>query len=147
MSECPSQIVTYIAGFVSRSIQKNIKCENCRAALIGNRLNFLNSLISQKTHDGLIYPSADVIKICVKAERFLRIFKNNMHKKNIVLMLSNKIISECLNDNLLEDLGNHVLESPVNHIYFLIKSICMKYIDIRIHFITKVQSQKSDPIM
>ncbi|VEN48280.1 unnamed protein product [Callosobruchus maculatus] len=38
ISECSSQIVQYIAGYVSHQLQKTIKCETCVTALIGLRI-------------------------------------------------------------------------------------------------------------
>lgn len=61
-------------------------------------------------------------------------------------MLCNKIITEYIDSKIFSELENHMLESPANHIYFLIKSVCMKYINIRLHFMTKIQSEKLNPI-
>ncbi|XP_072401245.1 DNA transposase THAP9 [Diabrotica undecimpunctata] len=48
ISECSIQIITYIAGFVARKLQSTIKCVDCVDALSGNKLNYLNSLITKK---------------------------------------------------------------------------------------------------
>lgn len=146
MTQCSSQIVIYIAGFVSNSLKKGLKCETCIAALLGDRDNFLHSLITKKTCGGLVYPSEDVIFICNKAERYIRVYIDKIHEKNYVLMLGNKIIAECIRFKLFKQLEEHVLEYSTNHIYFLIKSILTKYINVRLHFITKIRSQKLDSI-
>lgn len=146
MSDCSLQIVTYIAGFVSKSLQKSVKCETCIQALIGNKANFLNSLIAQKSHGGLMYPSEDVVKICQKSEHFLRVHSDSLHQKNLLAMLSNKVISYCIEINIFKCLKNHALENPNSHIYFLTKAVCMKYLSIRIHFIVKMESKPDDPV-
>lgn len=79
---------------------------------------FFRSLISQKSHGGLTYPSDDVIKIWHMSERYIGMYKNDLYKRNFILMLTNKIISECLICKLFEHLEHHVLESAANHICF-----------------------------
>jgi hypothetical protein len=51
--ECVSEeIVTYIAGFIVHHLQKTLKCETCIAALLGDKNDFLHSLIRQKSRGG-----------------------------------------------------------------------------------------------
>lgn len=139
-SEYSCQVVIYIAGFIAHHLQKKIKCETCVAALIGDQADHLLSLIYQKTYGGLTYPSDDMVKICKKTEYYLKIFKNDLHKTNFVLMLTNLIIRNFLDSQIFPKLKNHCLESPVNHLYFLIKCVCTKYLNVRLHFIAKMKS-------
>lgn len=145
LTEFSEQVVTYIAGFVIRHLQKIIKCVICVGALSGNKANFLNSLIRQKSHGGLMYPSKDVVKICLKAERCLRMCAN-LNKKHILDILTNQVLSDCLEHHIFENLNNHLLENPVNHKYFLVKSICYKYFNVRLHFIAKKESYHMNPL-
>lgn len=81
LSECSKEIIVYIAGFVSRRLQILIKCERCIQSLIGEKDNYLYSLISQKNRGGLTYPSEDLIKVCKISEHFLRLATGVLDKK------------------------------------------------------------------
>lgn len=146
ISECSQQIVVYIAGFVVFKLQKTIKCEQCIVALQGNKENFLNSLISKKNRGGLSYPSKDVIKICTIAEHFLRINDNSLNKTGFINILKNKVMFDCIQIDCFVTLKEHALETSNNHIYFLVESVITKYLNIRIHFITKRRSEIANPI-
>lgn len=136
-----NQIILYISGFVVRRLQKTIKCEKCQEALIGCKENFLNSLITQKNHGGLTYPSQDVILVCKESEQVLRMFDKHLNKKYIIKILKNKIMFNFIDSNIFDKLKHHVLENTENHIYFLIQSIIEKYLKIRMCFIAKQRSQ------
>lgn len=70
VSEVAKTIISYIAGFV-RSLQKKIKCEYCLKALESSTSSN-SSLISIKSRGFLIYPSSNVIFICTKAEKIIK---------------------------------------------------------------------------
>ena len=56
--------LTYIGGFIVGKLLKSLSCEECSGALVTNdkTIGFL-SLVKFKDRGGLIYPSADVLKI------------------------------------------------------------------------------------
>lgn len=146
ITECSSQIIIYIAGFVVRQLQMSVKCEICVQALAGEKANFLNSLITKKSHGGLTYPSKDVCDICKVAEHFLRINEHNISKPDFLKNLKCKIMFHLISMECFSCLNNHILECSSNHIYFLIESILLKYLNIRLHFIGKRKSEIVDPI-
>lgn len=145
ISEFSSQIIVYIAGFVTHQLQSSIKCVECVGALIGEQENFLHSLITRKSHGGLTYPSTDVCKICKIAEHFLRVSEISLSKFNFFNMLKSKIMFNVLQEDIFISLKQHGLELS-NHIYLLIESVVTKYIKVRIHFITKRRSEIVDPV-
>lgn len=146
INNCSKQIIIYIAGFVAHSLTKSIKCEHCIQELVGNAENFLNSLITKKSRGGLTYPSKDVIEICEISEHFIRIYENSLTKKKIVDIVKNKIMFQCIQLQLFSNLKEHVLNTSTNHIYLLTESIIFKYLNIRIHFITKRKTEIKDPV-
>lgn len=146
ITECSSQIIIYISGFVVRQLQRSIKCEMCVQALAGDKANFLNSLITRKTHGGLTYPSHDVCKICKTTEHFLRINEHKITTKNFLNYLKSKIMFHLSNFEFFTCLNIHVLECSSNHIYFLTECIVTKYLNIRLHFIGKRKSEIEDPV-
>lgn len=148
LSQYSEEVVIYIAGFVAQHLQKVLKCEECISALIGDRDNFLHSLVTHKSRGGLTYPSKGVIKICKMAEIFLRVSEqeNMLRKKNCVFHLTSKVISRCLGLDLFPTLNEHVLVDESNHIYHLTKAICSKYLNVRIHYIVKRKCEHLDPI-
>lgn len=146
LSEYSAQIIIYIAGFVVHQLEKVIRCEHCIGALMGEKENFLNSLISKKNHGGLTYPSKDVIEICTMVEHFIRVNEASILKTHFVKMLKSKMMHECIESNFFSGLRHHILSCRTNHIYFLMESVISKYVCIRIHFITKRHSEIANPI-
>jgi hypothetical protein len=147
--ECVSEeIVTYIAGFIVHHLQKTLKCETCIAALLGDKNDFLHSLIMQKSRGGLCYPSEDVRKICQKAELCIRIAEHEekLHMQRYVLHVSNNIVVSFLGTDLFSSLNEHSLDNNVNHTYFLIKAICFKYVNVRLHYMAKKKSEQINPV-
>lgn len=137
INQYSTEVIIYIAGFVTRQLQKSIKCEHCVAALTGVKNDFLNSLILKKSRGGLMYPSLDVIKICKVSEHFLKVNESKLNKTNILDYLKSMILQNVIETNLFSCLKDHALENSTNHIYFLIEAVLLKYLNIRIHFITK----------
>jgi len=72
VSEITETIISYTAGSIVKSLQTKIKCEDCLKALEGTTSSN-SSLISIKSRGFFIYPSNDVIFICTKAEKVIKI--------------------------------------------------------------------------
>lgn len=118
ISECSSQIIIYIAGFVLRQLQITVKCEICSQALAGDKANYLNSLTTRESHGGLTYPSKDVCEVCKTTEHFLCINEHNIQEKNFLSTLKSEIMFNVSNSECFSCLNNHVLECSSNHIFF-----------------------------
>ncbi|KAL4710679.1 hypothetical protein ACJJTC_003315 [Scirpophaga incertulas] len=89
-------IIPYIGGFIVKKLLKSLKCEECLLALVSTKFP---GLISFKDKGGLVYPSGDVINICLSAEK---IFKKEILRglsffaeKNIVIKLIKPILKSC----------------------------------------------------
>lgn len=133
LTEFAKSVITYIAGFVVRSVAKTVKCQHCLSVL---RQDKFKSLQAKKDKGGLVYPSGDVIKICEIAEK---IFRRNKFIKNPLHHLVQKCLKECLSLNFFNTIAEHFNEQSFinNHYGLLIKIICLCYFKTRIHYATK----------
>src|SRR5688572_2750174 len=73
VSEFSANIVTYMAGYVSRKLCKTITCVGCKLSLISSSKVVENcKLIQRKDAGGLLYPSQSVVNVCTITERCIR---------------------------------------------------------------------------
>lgn len=79
LSQYSEEVVTYIAGFVSRKLSRSLACESCVGALFGVKENLMSSLIKVKDRGALTYRSDGVIKICIVCEKMFR-RESSQHK-------------------------------------------------------------------
>lgn len=150
MSEITETIISYIAGSIVKSLQTKIKCEDCLKALEGTTSSN-SSLISIKSRGFLIYPSNDVIFICTKAEKVIKMCLHEsggkfLLKKFSDQFLMNLIKRSLINCNLLfsnlKDHNNN--QSPLeSHSTYLIEAIIKQFIKIRLNYICSKTVDKS----
>lgn len=129
------QIVGYISGNVVRQILKKIKCDVCTNLLLAKEKLPFHNLVDIKNMGGLFYSSKDVFILCKKTECTIR------HQQHIVTNISvEKIISIVLksfvNSNILQEIIQHSVEFS-NHRTILMKIIIQKYTNVRLHYISK----------
>ena len=131
ISEYAENVIAYIAGYISRSITKQLNCDVCWTNIIGNKS--LSDLQNRKNQGGLLPASKDVVEICTLAEKTLRSFQNIFNTKNLV----HKIIIATLPKlpSYIFDNHNHMLEQTVlsDHRMQLIKIVLKKYLNVRLH--------------
>lgn len=150
VSEVAETIISYIAGSIVKSLQREIKCEDCLKALESSTTSN-SSLISIKSRGFLIYPSSDVIFICTKAEKIIKMCLHEsggkfLFKKFSDQFLINLIMRSLVSCNLLfsslKDHNNNecTLES---HSIYLIEAIIKKFIKIRLYYICSKTVDKS----
>jgi len=73
LSEFSSNVVVYVAGFVSRKLCSRLKCVACKLSLLSSSKVVANcKLIERKDAGGLVFPSHSVVVVCTTAERCLR---------------------------------------------------------------------------
>jgi len=84
-NEYNSEVVTYIAGYVIKSIKNKIKCDMCLQSL-ESKENY-SLLLKIKNRGGLLLPSPEVITICKVAERVIRQYKDLFKIKNLMASL------------------------------------------------------------
>lgn len=146
LGEFGEEIVKYIAGYVSRSIQEKIVCEECCAALTD--INTSASLIAAKNRGGLVYPSNDVVTICIQVERYIRRFLNTCGvskiNKSVILGIKSHVLKYCLDKSIFSQLFKHSLNFDFNdnHLYHLINLVVETYFKVRIHHTCKLKASK-----
>lgn len=74
-------------------------CDICVQALLGTKANFLT------------YPSADVIEICLIADKFIKIYMHDNKPLNPLLIQSNILASFINNKNIFASIGYHNIQN------------------------------------
>jgi hypothetical protein len=145
-------IVTYVAGYVVRSLLGSVKCEACAEALVGKRGNCVfdhdyqsysyksTQLLNIKDRGGLVAASQsvnDIIKRCESImERYVdqKFLRKDNHINLLVALLFRSVIVE--NPTLLFTHSCELGEGSLDHSKQLIREIARKYFDIRIkHYV------------
>ncbi|CAH2100761.1 unnamed protein product [Euphydryas editha] len=113
-------------------MEGQIKCQQCLNSLYSaNKIK--NGLQFKKDKGGLRYPSRDFIKLCFVAEDIHR--KTILFKKYRINQLLQECLKKCEGLNLFLEVP-HNISSAIHH-PLLIKAICKKYLNVRIHYTTK----------
>ena len=125
--------LVYIGGFIVGKLLKSLSCEECSGALV-----------KFKDRGGLIYPSADVLKILKVCEIVFRTnisgdnFKEPQIKYHINLKfhLRNKVLGDMQLNKLFTSLENHHLQngngSEDLHSFQITKAVIDKFLEIRL---------------
>jgi hypothetical protein len=137
LSACSEKIVAYIAGFVVFKLKHSLKCEQCVSALSDSIGNQYCSLIELKTRGGLVYPSNDVIDLCLTCEKFFRkcVYTSGNSAISSVKCyeMVQSVLKSYINKDVFVSLAEHMLEcEPLsNHVILLIKAVAEKYLQVR----------------
>ncbi|CAG4985045.1 unnamed protein product [Colias eurytheme] len=147
MSNFKNQVVGYIAGFVVKSLSKQIKCINCIDNLTAKNRYWFHKFVTLKDRGGLSYASEDVYLICMVAESIIQNIdkvsdiQSNIIYKKIVIDVMKKFVGSDSRRYFEFDMS-HV--SGAIHQTNLMRLVVEKYIQIRLHFISKRENlQKS----
>ncbi|CAL1672961.1 unnamed protein product [Lasius platythorax] len=126
-----TEIVSYIAGYIAKSIMKKITCDICIESLTTQTKPSL--LQKRKCRGGLLSPNTDLICVCKVAERVLRNSPNIFTLKNVLARLILKAKNALLRDIFLNI--NHMFDqSPLaDHRDQLIDAILKRYFSVRMH--------------
>ncbi|EZA48031.1 THAP domain-containing protein, partial [Ooceraea biroi] len=122
-------VISYIAGFVVRSIQSKITCNTCSKMLICE--STISSLQKIKCRGKLINASQDVIKLCKIAKtsfRYYNVFKN--YEKSILQILIHDALRKIpdslflnnvhmLQQGILEDLRYQIIKYNTLEIFYI----------------------------
>lgn len=147
-------IVTYIAGYVVRSLSGKVKCDNCLSQLISasnadygdhkyaTTKNANSSLlVNVKDRGGLVHPSEAVVSILNRCEQVLILYLDRkfMLKDNVAELLMALVFRSFIEDRP-KVLFNHTCEleeGSIDHSKQLIRDIALKFIDIRLKYYVK----------
>jgi hypothetical protein len=114
---------------VTRKLSHSLNCEDCLSFLFGSEENLIGSFLDFKNRGGLSYPSDDVIAVCVKSEKLLKLQINTNVKVD-----KSRIVYDVLKyfSTKLLAYYRHL------HYYILVKSVANVYLDLRIKFACQV---------
>lgn len=143
-----ADIVSYISGFVVRSLKKMVSCPDCLVMLEANQSE--SQLQIRKTYGKLTSASIFVTKICKVSEQVLKegkelqVFKNKRMTEKILNVIISKSICN-LPNNIYQFFDSHMFEGDVidGHAIQLIRLILKRCITIRIHHECKIISDLS----
>jgi len=142
ITEFSEAIVEYVAGFVARRLTKALKCSACTTALTDARRGF--QLIDKKDRGGLVRPSRECLRICLKSEKIFRRFLAEGNgridgEKLIPIRLAHTVL-KTLNLRLeFTSLDEHSLNQDLmySHKIHLINSIAELYFRTRVHHVSR----------
>lgn len=139
LSQYSKEVVIYISGFAAKKIFSIILCTDCSSAVIGSKNNLENTFLAFKDLGGLMYPSDDLIQICMECEIILRSFSSNeLFITSLKEKLEEDIINKFLNKQIFLELSiNHEKITLENHIIYLITNIVAEFYKLRMHHICK----------
>lgn len=152
LNEFSNNVVSYIAGFVVKKMEKIIKCEICAEALTSEDASSNSTqLLRIKSRGNLKIPCKSVIDICIFIEKKIQIIvklsgellpqENNFIK--MLLKCSNDFF---INPNIFLNLADHfafdIALEDVCHKQILITNVIKLYGNIRINSIVKKINEK-----
>ena len=143
-------IVSYIAGYVVRSLFGSVKCENCAQYLLAERRpscgdhqyyslpqESTSRLLHLKNRGGLWSASDAVVSVLQRCEQDITIYVTKIFiaqpkVDQLLLILILRSIYDEHPANLLHHHDCDETERELAHIYQLTHQLAMKYIDIRL---------------
>jgi len=142
LSSVSKEVTIYIAGFVSHKLFTQLKCDICAQALIGTKANFLSSLVTLNM-GGLTYPSADVIKIYLITDKFIKTYMHDYEPLDPLLIQSKILASFINNKNIFSSIDYHNIENGplTNHVILLVKSVISTFYNIKIKYMCKKKNE------
>lgn len=145
-------IVSYISGYVVKSMKKSVSCSKCLALL---ETNVSKSLLLERKKYGKLIKSSDLVReTCTTAERFFRFFHStkNIFNKNIKNVSDILILNtlKLLPSSIWNCFGDHVFDDEIfsDHHIQLVKLILKQYFKIRIYYETvkKIDCEKQNRV-
>ncbi|GAB0099503.1 hypothetical protein DMENIID0001_153720 [Sergentomyia squamirostris] len=135
-SEYRSQVLQYLGGYMAKTLQMEIKCQDCYAILEGSF-----TLLWSRDLGFFKSPPQSILKICQQSERF---FKQSLDRtENCIGKIIKLVQYEVSNSSkmfAMTPLHN------VRHCLLLINAICTRYLTIRLYYENK-KSKKMYRIM
>ena len=145
-------ILYYIAGFIIRSVLKNIECNDCSEALLTSTtsdhqycLNY-RSLVIRKDRGGLLHASYGVYRIILSCEKSFKFHVLNTptkitREKNLMQRMAIEVIRSCDWGRYFPMISDHGFLVDVgfedDHLTQITKHICYKYLNMRLHTYAK----------
>ena len=114
LSDYKEAVISYVAGFVVKMVEKKIHCMKCLAALKTTKENIPDLFVAWKTNGGLKLPSLGLIKICKETEKCIMQMLNSIggalaHSAGISNAIAMKVLPVCVDSGVFSSLDQHML--------------------------------------
>jgi len=135
LSQYSKEIVIYISGFVAKKVLSKARCTECSSAVVGSKENLENTFLAFKNQGGLIFPSDDIIQICMHSEVTLRSFSSHeLLTASLKERLEQDIFNKFTNKQIFLELSiNHDQETLEEHLIHLVTTIIAEFYKLRMH--------------
>ena len=136
-----TNMLTYIGGYICRTLVKIITCETCRCSLFTKECTEMYEFIKEKDNGGLLYPSADVVTVLSVSENVFKQYcvgKSKMSSgKFLRSRMRVRVLQELYDRDLFKSLRRHDIDhlDPIAedlHSTQLCKLIAEKYLNVRL---------------
>ena len=148
LSEFKEAVISYVAGYVVKMVQKKIKCLQCLAALTTSKEKLSDLFVTWKTKGGLNLPSLGLQKICQETEKcILRMLNANEgglpHAAGISKAIATTVLTACIGSGVFSELDQHMYDTSAvdNHVFSLVKCCSESYVTIRMHHLSKLRNE------
>ena len=149
LSDYKEAVISYVAGFVVKMVEKKIHCMKCLAALKTTKENIPDLFVAWKTNGGLKLPSLGLIKICEETEKCIMRMLNSIggalpHSTGISNAIAMKVLPVCVDSGVFSSLDQHMFDSTAvnNHVFTLIKCCSESYVTIRMYHLGKLRNAR-----
>lgn len=144
--------LVYIAGFVVKSVCKQLQCDTCRSSLITasvpSSLGDSYHLLTLRNNGGLVIPSSGTVKVVRTAEQCLRQsgrqdMSSAAHQAS-ALEVSRAVRAKLGSEDVF-DLGEHIIDTQYgidNHHYQLMSQVTHTFYKLRQHHVAKLHTLK-----
>ena len=148
MSEFSSNVVTYVAGYVSRKLCTKLKCVGCKSCLLSTDHVVTNSkLLTRKNNGGLVVPSESTVTVCCVTERCIRLICSASPEKiprqrNMNFALQVAVIDRTEKKNLFSAEHSCFINVIDGFQSNLVRLIVNEYVNIRFYSMGKTLTDK-----
>ena len=149
LSDFKEAVISYIAGYVIKMVEKKIHCMQCIAALTTTKEAIPDLFVTWKTNGGLKLPSPGLLKVCKETEKcVIRMLNANEgglpRSAGLSSAIATMVLPVCVESGVFSTLDQHMFDSTAvnNHIFSLVKCCCQSYVTIRMHHLGKLTNAR-----
>ena len=149
ISEYKKAALLYIAGYVAKTVKKQLLCIDCCKVLLSSENHTPASCFLEMKDRGKLHkPTQSVIQVCKETEKcFQRMLATTdgklPHGRGIPDAIAVSVLGALKVSSLFTELDDHMYDSAVDdsHVYGLIKSIVKCYCKVRLYHLGKEATQ------
>ena len=145
-NEYKDDILTYVAGFVTRRLISKENCKQCKEFLLNCRIRKSCDLLNLKNRGGLVTPGVHIDLIIKTANQLLETVKSEKNiysEKNIIekMYVNVKRILDVKQHNFLSFLDEHTdIMNSGSHRALLIKKVVSIFLTLRLKHMAKLKN-------